>query len=81
MKLPFLSQKAEQAVNKVVDVAGEKVQQAIHAAADDKLRTVAIALPIIATAFLVFSNSKSSNDIRVPDMVIINNYYYGGGAE
>lgn len=79
MKLPFLSAKAEQTINKVVDIAGEKLQKTMSNATEDKLQTAAILLPIAATAFLIFSGTKSSSKPDVPYKVVINNYYYYAG--
>lgn len=81
MKLPFLSAKAEQTINKVVDIAGEKLQKTMSNATEDKLQTAAILLPIAATAFLIYSGTRSSNkpDIPIPYKVVINNYYYCTG--
>lgn len=79
MKIPFLSSKAEETVNHVVDVASEKVKKAVNTAKEDKLSTLNILLPIIGTAFLIFSGSKGSKDVRdrdIPSKTVINNYYY-----
>lgn len=81
MKLPFLSAKAESVVNKAVDIAGEKVQKAVHAAADDKLCTIAVVLPMLATAYLIFSDNRHGKAMDIPYKVIINNYYYYGKKE
>ena len=76
MKLPFLSSKAEQAVNKVVDIAGEKLQKTMSHATEDKLQTAAILLPVVATAFLIYSSGKHISQPDIPYKVVINNYYY-----
>lgn len=76
MKLPFLSSKAEQAVNKVVDIASEKLQKTVSRASEDKLQTVAILLPIAATAFVLHSGVKHIPQQDIPYKVVINNYYY-----
>ena len=79
MKIPFLSSKAEETVNHVVDIAGEKVKAAVNTMKEDNLSTLGIMLPIIGTAILVFSGMKGNkqNTRDIPTKTIINNYYYG----
>ena len=76
MKIPFLSDKAEQTVNRAVEVAGEKVKDIAGKVTEEKISTVALLLPIGVAALMIFSNKKAEKAAPVPTKIIINNHYY-----
>lgn len=64
-------------VEEIVTTAKETVTSAVNDGMEEKIKGVAMLLPVFVAGFLVFSGGSKNGRNDIPDHVVINNYYYG----
>lgn len=64
-------------VEEIVTTAKETVTNAVNDGMEEKIKGVAMLLPVFVAGFLVFSGGSKNGRNDIPDHVVINNYYYG----